>query len=197
MKNHVLSFWACVALLGISPANALTYDLVNDSSGNYEVTGFIETDGNFGVLTNGDLINWGLNVSVGTSNTVMNGPQGNTSDEAILGNDLTATSSGLFFNFADPNAGLLEFLGFYGFVCFQNQDACLGSHAYAESTLLLDVFGDPTDALGPISESGTVEFAIAQTPLPATLPLFAGGLGFVGYLTGRKKRKGGQAPATA
>ena len=65
------------------------------------------------------------------------------------------------------------------------------------STLLLDVFGDPTDALGPISESGTVEFAIAQTPLPATLPLFAGGLGFVGYLTGRKKRKGGQAPATA
>ena len=58
MKNHVLSFWACVALLGISPANALTYDLVNDSSGNYEVTGFIETDGNFGVLTNGDLINW-------------------------------------------------------------------------------------------------------------------------------------------
>ena len=54
MKNHVFSFWACVALLGISPANALTYDLVNDSSGNYEVTGFIETDGNFGVLTDGD-----------------------------------------------------------------------------------------------------------------------------------------------
>ena len=26
------------------------------------------------------------------------------------------------------------------------------------------------------------------TPLPATLPLFAGGLGFVGYLTRRKKR---------
>jgi hypothetical protein len=28
----------------------------------------------------------------------------------------------------------------------------------------------------------------AATPLPATLPLFAGGLGFVGYLTRRKKR---------
>jgi len=35
------------------------------------------------------------------------------------------------------------------------------------------------------------------TPLPATLPLFAGGLGIVGYLTGRRKRKTGQALAAA
>jgi hypothetical protein len=34
------------------------------------------------------------------------------------------------------------------------------------------------------------------TPLPATLPLFAGGLGFVGYLSRRKKRKA-QAVAAA
>jgi hypothetical protein len=34
------------------------------------------------------------------------------------------------------------------------------------------------------------------TPLPATLPLFAGGLGFVGYLTRRKKRYA-SAPAAA
>jgi hypothetical protein len=189
MKIQVLSFWASVALLGISPANALTYDLVNDSSGTYEVTGFIETDGNFGVLNDGDLVNWGLNVSVGTSNTVLNGPSGSIG--AILGNDFTATSSGLFFNFGDPNGGLLEFLSGYGFVCFQNQDACLSSNAYADSTLLLDVFGANTnpDALGPISESGTVEFAIAETPLPAALPLFAGGLGMLGLFGRRRKQK--------
>jgi len=29
---------------------------------------------------------------------------------------------------------------------------------------------------------------ITATPLPATLPLFAGGLGFVGYLTRRRKK---------
>jgi hypothetical protein len=199
MKIQVLSFWAGVVLFGVSPANALTYDLVNDSSGTYEVTGFIETDGNFGVLTDGDLINWGLNVSVGTSNTVMNGPQGNTSDYAILGNDFTATSSGLFFNFGDPNPGLLEFLGFYGFVCFQNQDACLANNAYADSTLLLDVFGANTDpdALGPISESGTVEFAIAETPLPGALPLFATALGGLCLLGWRKKRKASAALAAA
>ena len=42
-----------------------------------------------------------------------------------------------------------------------------------------------------LSDNGTVSswsVAGAATPLPATLPLFAGGLGFVGYLTRRKKR---------
>ena len=38
------------------------------------------------------------------------------------------------------------------------------------------------------SASFTVETTVAATPLPATFPLFAGGLGFVGYLTRRKKR---------
>jgi hypothetical protein len=38
---------------------------------------------------------------------------------------------------------------------------------------------------------------ISNTPLPATLPLFAGGLGFVGYLTRRRKQSGKQALATA
>jgi hypothetical protein len=35
------------------------------------------------------------------------------------------------------------------------------------------------------------------TPLPATLPLFAGGLGFVGYLAKRRKQNAKQAPAAA
>jgi hypothetical protein len=32
------------------------------------------------------------------------------------------------------------------------------------------------------------EYGIAATPLPAALPLFAGGLGFLGYLTRRRKK---------
>ena len=44
---------------------------------------------------------------------------------------------------------------------------------------------DPTVSAG----AQFPEFAeVSTTPLPATLPLFAGGLGFVGYLTRRKKR---------
>jgi hypothetical protein len=37
--------------------------------------------------------------------------------------------------------------------------------------------------------AGAITSSLATTPLPATLPLFAGGLGFVGYLTRRKKRE--------
>jgi PEP-CTERM motif len=38
---------------------------------------------------------------------------------------------------------------------------------------------------------------VSTTPLPATLPLFAGGLGFVGYLARRRKGSTKQALATA
>jgi hypothetical protein len=46
------------------------------------------------------------------------------------------------------------------------------------------------------TQNGTVTInELASTPLPATLPLFAGGLGFVGYLTRRRKQSGTQALA--
>jgi hypothetical protein len=53
-----------------------------------------------------------------------------------------------------------------------------GTYLYASDVILDDpgsgYVGDP--------------LSVSATPLPATLPLFAGGLGFVGYLTRRKKR---------
>jgi hypothetical protein len=39
-----------------------------------------------------------------------------------------------------------------------------------------------------LTASGGATITPAATPLPATLPLFAGGLGFVGYLTRRRKQ---------
>ena len=38
---------------------------------------------------------------------------------------------------------------------------------------------------------------VTSTPLPAALPLFAGGLGMVGFLAGRRKRKNAAAIAAA
>ena len=54
-----------------------------------------------------------------------------------------------------------------------------------------------TNALNNGVVTATATTDVSATPLPAALPLFAGGLGFVGYLTGRKKRKAGQAIAAA
>ena len=49
---------------------------------------------------------------------------------------------------------------------------------------------------GPDADYDDMVVRITATPRPAALPLFAGGLGFVGFLTRRKKRNG-QALAAA
>ncbi len=55
------------------------------------------------------------------------------------------------------------------------------------SSTILDTSGDTV----PIDFTHTL---VSQTPLPATLPLFAGGLGgFVGYLAKRRKQNGKKA----
>ena len=52
--------------------------------------------------------------------------------------------------------------------------------------------GNNYDEFGPTG-FGVGTFALTATPLPATLPLFAGGLGLIGYLTRRRNRAGNQA----
>ncbi len=65
------------------------------------------------------------------------------------------------------------------------------------SLLQAPLFGSNWDYIGTF-QSGTVSLdtPVSATPLPATLPLFAGGVGFVGYLTHRRKRGGKQALAS-
>jgi hypothetical protein len=48
------------------------------------------------------------------------------------------------------------------------------------------VYEGPTDNEG---FGGFLDPSVAPTPLPATLPLFAGGLAFVGFVVRRKKRR--------
>jgi hypothetical protein len=52
-------------------------------------------------------------------------------------------------------------------------------------------------ATGGISSHDTITAALQITPLPATLPFFASGLGFVGYLAKRHKRSAKQALVAA
>jgi PEP-CTERM motif len=56
--------------------------------------------------------------------------------------------------------------------------------AYSQSS---SVWYSQTNFLDTLTTSGDV--SIAQTPLPAALPLFAGGLGVIGLLGWRRKRK--------
>ena len=74
-------------------------------------------------------------------------------------------------------------------------------HSVAVDPLNGDIFVPLSDALGSdiLCPNGCVavfaEQDLTSTPLPAALPMFAGGLGLVGFLARRKKRKAETAPA--
>jgi hypothetical protein len=55
----------------------------------------------------------------------------------------------------------------------------------------------PSSGFVPADFSYTATWTGTETPLPATLPLFAGGLGFVGYLTRRRKHNNKQTQTAA
>jgi hypothetical protein len=57
------------------------------------------------------------------------------------------------------------------------------------------ITGNSDDPVNDIALTSTATYG--STPLPATLPLFAGGLGFVGYLTRRRKQSAKQVLAAA
>ncbi len=70
---------------------------------------------------------------------------------------------------------------------------CTGTFFDLVTFTLVTGPGGPTD-IGSVVLSDTgqaaFEFGVSQTPLPAALPLFAGGLGLVGLLAQRRKRRG-------
>lgn len=82
-------------------ASDITYD-INQTVGSAHAVGTVTTDGTIGILTGADIVGFTLTVSNGASmDTISN----TTGDESIvIGSDLTATSSGLFFNFGDTGA---------------------------------------------------------------------------------------------
>ena len=97
-------------------------------------------------------------------------------------------------NVANPSEELTLQIGSGPVTDYDNTNGF--SVAFTDGTYLVTMgLVNNTDPTNSISLTSTALYA--TTPIPATLPLFAGGLGFIGYLTGRKKRKAGQALAAA
>jgi hypothetical protein len=163
----------------------------------------------FDITNGGDLHQAGGNsidaLLMDVSGTITNATFSNTS--FTFANDTTPNGDGLgtftnAFTCTDPSGG--------GNACGQTVTVTFtGSNLAANFTLTggLDIYAgaDVTCvATGascsndPSFQTGAVGATLAAaTPLPATLPLFAGGLGFVGYLTRRRKQNGKQALASA
>lgn len=176
MKSKLLAVAAlAVPISFATPSNAITYN-VNLSVGPGSITGFIATNGDIGVLSTADITDWKLTIFDGvTSATIQPGTI------LVAGSSLTATPSGLFFDFSGGPGG---FLGFPSapFLCLEDASGACSAHP---STISIDVPGGA--AAFWVNYIGNVE--IGATPLPAALPLFATGLGALGLLGWRRKRK--------
>jgi hypothetical protein len=213
IKTRLVSTIACV-LLSLSPAGAAsyTYNLVPSVvNGALDFSGTVTTDVDTGTLALSDIKAWNITVSLDPS--LMEGSASFTltdsnSNKFMLGSDLSATPSTLKFYYSDPDpttAGYLEFqlIGIPGADvdweaanCPMTNPAC--GHEQDSMSALLQTGGGMAEwqygftgdlTIATRGGSSCVATEVCATPLPAALPLFAGGLGVIGFFGTRKRRR--------
>jgi hypothetical protein len=155
---------------GSGPARAVTYDVSGSNGVGYTLTGTIVADATLSTITSVNLIETSSSASSITSFISYSSPV-LVIDPSIYGT--------VFLSFAGgPTPAQLAAL-IPGY--FQTTYGC-GTDPICVAILTQDSF------------VATATAEVSATPLPAALPLFAGGLGALGLLGWRRKRK---APALA
>jgi hypothetical protein len=165
-----------------SPLSAATVYTISDFVGSVTLGGTITTDGTLGVLMVSNITDFDvtLTTSIGLSEITKSN---NQRADFIHGTALTATSAGLFFNFSGS--------GFFNILTNANWFMCASAGCTPDNVWSVNGGGK----LATISQFGNIEIAIGPpvpvdtTPLPAALPLFATGLGALGLLGWRRRRK--------
>ena len=198
MRSGLFKAVVLIALLSGSPAFAKTYEMSEIGNG-FAITGSIVTDGQFGVLSQADILSWDLNII--TSGGIggishLTGPSSVVPIERVdlTGSGLTADNFGLFFNFGGN-------FSIFRFEQIGQNNSLIGLIEFETlpiiqlDILTTDIFGAPISGV-VIPPAATLQFAVdptafdaVATPLPAALPLFATGLGALGLLGWRRKRK--------
>jgi len=188
MKN-LICLLCSTALLSSAANVAYNVDL---TVGAGSVTGTITTDGNTGTLGTSDIVDWSLLLNNGSSTFTLHGPlSGNNSGDLLVGSDLTATISGLFFNFVSSDDGQLLFQNpetgsGQNYICFADTNGNCDNVFSAVSLCLTGCPGNNIET----AESGTVEIASAGStgvPEPSTLTLLSLGVG--AFLTWGSSRR--------
>lgn len=91
------------------------------------------------------------------------------------------------WNGSSKNTAISNLATDYGFQNAENPSFAVGFNPYANDTYVVTLSAGT--AAGDTTSLGSVSEQINATPLPAALPLFAGGLGLMGLLARRRKRK--------
>ncbi len=195
MKAKLCGLIALIALLNVTQAGATTFNLENlQIAPSYSVTGSITTNGATGTLSSQtDISSWNLIINTGNGPVDLNGP-GSPATSAVnyTGLALSVVGTGLFFNYGLSTDSFFEI----GTTTGPNENVVLEDASHPGGPLLQ--FNDGVDSQSTSSESGNTQIGIASaTPLPATLSLFATGLGAMGLFGWRRKRKNASAIAAA
>jgi hypothetical protein len=220
MKTKLLGLMVIVAWLGLSPASATTYDYnfslsLGDGGSNGTVaigsiTGYIDTSCDNNCYLTSTNSSWSLTASDGTS------VSSTTGGGIISGTALEATPTGIY---TQGGFGSIFFCGDVSncpgsgqTLAFQNLQLNGGFGAPGVASLITWYEGSSvvyqTGAIGHlpgiVSQVGFTIGPFCQlgpclspTPLPAAFPLFATGLGALGLLGWRRKRKNAAALSAA
>src|SRR5262249_37478006 len=137
-------------------------------------------------LTSGDVTGWNLTLTFGALTTNLTTL---TSGIVLTGSDLTATLTGLFFNFGGNDDGFLLFQSPPSVHQGQDYycDAASFSTCLRGESIVPGVYPDPA-GYQSAPMSGDQMIAAAETPLPNAWTMMLIGLFVLGYLTLRIRR---------
>jgi hypothetical protein len=179
-------FGVALSIFAQSASAATILYNVDLVSGANSVVGEITTDGHSGTLAAKDIVSFSLQItSAGQTADLSSG------DPVLVnGNNFTATTSGLFFNFSSNSGGNLLLFnmdnGGFNDVCFNDKsESCSDNRSAVGLTV-----GDQDIGANFISETGNFEIGVAAAvPEPSTWAMMILGFLGVGFMAYQRKQQ--------